>query len=153
LFKRLFQRAFGKAAEGVLIWLAFGFVLAFSALETGVLWTILWGWSLMLGHGAVQGQTDFMTLIGAVIFFHFIEKRRTRLIREIKERLLFHGVEVAVVGGWLTVYPWLNGKEAALPISVNWAAAVCYVSIIVAVNDFCGWLERKGEHRKSTIKK
>ncbi|MDN4595198.1 hypothetical protein [Polycladomyces subterraneus] len=143
MFNRLFQRAVGIVAEGLLTWL--GFSLAFLAVAAGVLWMILWGWSLVFGHGTVRGHTDFGIVMLAVSFFHWIEKRRTRPIRGIKRRLLFHGVEIAVVGGLLMVGPWLNGKEVSLPISVIWAAAICYVSIIVAVKDFCWWLESKGE--------
>jgi hypothetical protein len=38
LFKRLFERAAGKAVEGVAVWLAFGILLAFWAVPAGVLW-------------------------------------------------------------------------------------------------------------------
>jgi hypothetical protein len=59
-------------AEGVLVWLAFRMGLAFYAAAAGVLWMILWGWSLVLSHGTIRGHTDFWTLMLAVSFFHFM---------------------------------------------------------------------------------
>ncbi|MDN4594050.1 hypothetical protein [Polycladomyces subterraneus] len=145
--KRWFQRAVGKAVEVVLLCLVFGFLLALSALEAGLLWMILWGWSVVLGHGAVWGHTDFWTMILVVSFFQLIEERRTRFNRDIKRRLLFHGVEVAVVGGLLTVGTWLNGMEVELPLSVICPASVSYVLIMVAVNDFFRRLESNEDRR------
>jgi hypothetical protein len=56
-------------------------------------------------------------------------------------------VEVAVVGGLLTVDTWLNRIEAALPLTVIWPATVSYVFIMVAVNDFLRRREKSEERR------
>jgi hypothetical protein len=97
-----------------------------------------------MGHGTFQGSIDFIPCLGAVFFFHLLERKSTRPIQEIKRWLIFHGVEVAVVGSWLSMDTWINGETGVSFLAI-WLAAVSYVAVIVAGKDLIWWLERKGK--------